>query len=999
MTTGILARNRGLTMRGVPSSNTTTTAFPQPVYYGQHLLTGQREFSLPSTLLEESADLRARVEAKRKPPPYRFIDRNRYVTRPKLNGELPLCQCNPASNCGEDCMNRILQFICSPKICPCGDRCTNIDLGKRPHAKCDVAYYGDRGFGLRTLDDVRKDGLIDEYRGEVINLAEAARRVNEHYKDTGNFYFLEYDAAAGEVLDGGLRGNITRFANHSCAPNCYIEKWLVCGTDEERTAEFQIGLFAARDIKAGEELTYDYGWSAFGAKQVAGAAAERIPQACHCGAPNCCGVMGGRKGANGNNILASSASASASRTSSLIHSSLRPNADGALLRRRSGAAAAGRNKTHNRVGGSKIIHAKKSHRIPGRHAAESHSSALNGPDLSGRTRPAKRPRLSEGLALPSAGASSSLRRGRQSLPTQLTGPRVDADSSSNSSAIRAGQNPSSDRRSGREQLSAAIGPVLLQSKASTRSPLLSARRQQPSVGQNAASVSSTPNDNASSLRRAVGCVEDVAVAMPHALSAADAHSLLASALAGRNIVLPSFSIQPADRESPSVLTATTTLNVDCSRDTAENLASDEPNELEITESEWSDEAGSGSGSEWSKDDQSEEDVASEASDFRPSPAGRSVRRPRRTPLATLPNWPLGKPDIGKDGQPVRYNPANREPRGPIQVKDYPPDTKFYLADGRPVSRALVDEVSKTRYIYSGAELEEKAARRRDKNAESARIRRMRKRLICDGGEVGGPVGSASPREVPKKGLRSKTADASIVDEDAEVLRQADESQSSTSPVEATLSRRVSLRGPTRKPSEKARQAAEDERARRGDEHDDRKQDTRRKDARAADHQAGSSRSLSRLRRQRAVAGKRPRGRPRKNASQLRQKTHKLSKGLVGSLQAGRIGNTGYIPGVPSSMIGTGSMSIADARRARNAFLARVRRFIQRGNDEQTALKMASEMTAKGYEGTPLAIARAATLDSAGQATSTGTSELLQTATQRTPSAPVKRGRGRPRKFT
>jgi hypothetical protein len=44
-----------------------------------------------------------------------------------------------------------------------------------------------------------------------------------------------------------------------CDPNCYIEKWLISGSDEERDAEFQIGLFALRDIKAGDELTYDYG--------------------------------------------------------------------------------------------------------------------------------------------------------------------------------------------------------------------------------------------------------------------------------------------------------------------------------------------------------------------------------------------------------------------------------------------------------------------------------------------------------------------------------------------------------------------------------------------------------------------------------------------------------------------------------------------------------------------------------------------------------------------
>lgn len=68
---------------------------------------------------------------------------------------------------------------------------------------------------MRALEPVSKGGFIDEYRGEVITLAEAGRRVAEVYKDRGNFYLLDYDGAAGEVLDAGLKGNITRFANHS----------------------------------------------------------------------------------------------------------------------------------------------------------------------------------------------------------------------------------------------------------------------------------------------------------------------------------------------------------------------------------------------------------------------------------------------------------------------------------------------------------------------------------------------------------------------------------------------------------------------------------------------------------------------------------------------------------------------------------------------------------------------------------------------------------------
>lgn len=50
---------------------------------------------------------------------------------------------------------------------------------------------------------------------------------------------IEEDAAVG--------GNITRYINHACDPNCYTD--IVCR---------RIWILAARRIEAGEELTYDY---------------------------------------------------------------------------------------------------------------------------------------------------------------------------------------------------------------------------------------------------------------------------------------------------------------------------------------------------------------------------------------------------------------------------------------------------------------------------------------------------------------------------------------------------------------------------------------------------------------------------------------------------------------------------------------------------------------------------------------------------------------------
>ena len=78
------------------------------------------------------------------------------------------------------------------------------------------------------------------------------------------------------VLDA-TRGSIARFINHSCAPNCRMIKWTVSGKP-------RMALFASDEgIMTGEELTYDYNFDPFSAKNV---------QECRCGAQGCRGVLG-----------------------------------------------------------------------------------------------------------------------------------------------------------------------------------------------------------------------------------------------------------------------------------------------------------------------------------------------------------------------------------------------------------------------------------------------------------------------------------------------------------------------------------------------------------------------------------------------------------------------------------------------------------------------------------------------------------------------------------
>jgi len=81
------------------------------------------------------------------------------------------------------------------------------------------------------------------------------------------------------IIDATTRGNTARFVNHSCEPNCRMVKWIVDGKP-------RMALFAGdRPIMTGEELTYDYNFDPFSAKNV---------QECRCGAETCRGILGPR---------------------------------------------------------------------------------------------------------------------------------------------------------------------------------------------------------------------------------------------------------------------------------------------------------------------------------------------------------------------------------------------------------------------------------------------------------------------------------------------------------------------------------------------------------------------------------------------------------------------------------------------------------------------------------------------------------------------------------
>jgi SET domain-containing protein len=78
----------------------------------------------------------------------------------------------------------------------------------------------------------------------VVSEAEANRR--------GGKYLFELNDK--KTIDGKARVNIARYINHSCKPNCFPEL---------NIAETRVFIFSKRNIKAGEEITYDYGKTYF----------------------------------------------------------------------------------------------------------------------------------------------------------------------------------------------------------------------------------------------------------------------------------------------------------------------------------------------------------------------------------------------------------------------------------------------------------------------------------------------------------------------------------------------------------------------------------------------------------------------------------------------------------------------------------------------------------------------------------------------------------------
>ncbi|KAJ2797353.1 hypothetical protein H4R21_004351 [Coemansia helicoidea] len=200
--------------------------------------------------------------------------RDRYYDdqgRVQVGTGVALMECGPTCRCASNCSTRVVQNGSSVKF--------------------EIRRFARKGWGVVTREATARGTFIAEYVGELITFEEAEER-GQADTLTGLTYLFDVDMAcsSGETadfsVDAKTQGNISHFFNHSCEPNMEIRPVYV----EHRDPRLhRMAFFAARDIAAGEELTFDYspGTSGGGGGAADAVAGDSTMLTCYCGTASC----------------------------------------------------------------------------------------------------------------------------------------------------------------------------------------------------------------------------------------------------------------------------------------------------------------------------------------------------------------------------------------------------------------------------------------------------------------------------------------------------------------------------------------------------------------------------------------------------------------------------------------------------------------------------------------------------------------------------------------
>eukprot|EP00946_MAST-07B_sp_MAST-7B-sp1_P000005 g5.t1 len=108
------------------------------------------------------------------------------------------------------------------------------------------------GWGCFSVNALPKGTHLFEYVGEILDVKTADMRGTLYDREGTSFLF---DLNEDQVIDAAKFGNRSKFLNHSSDPNVSVRSMLVNGQN-------RISMRTRRAVEAGEELCFDYGYSA-----------------------------------------------------------------------------------------------------------------------------------------------------------------------------------------------------------------------------------------------------------------------------------------------------------------------------------------------------------------------------------------------------------------------------------------------------------------------------------------------------------------------------------------------------------------------------------------------------------------------------------------------------------------------------------------------------------------------------------------------------------------
>ena len=145
---------------------------------------------------------------------------------------------------------------------------------EEPNPYLEIRESAIQGKGAFAIRNIRKGTRLIEYLGQRISWRTADKRYDDEKMGRHHTFLFTVDDRI--CIDGAVNGNEARFLNHSCDGNC-----------EAITDRKRIFIEARRNIKAGDELLYDYQYE----RTEDHTEEDEKFYACRCGSPNCRGTI------------------------------------------------------------------------------------------------------------------------------------------------------------------------------------------------------------------------------------------------------------------------------------------------------------------------------------------------------------------------------------------------------------------------------------------------------------------------------------------------------------------------------------------------------------------------------------------------------------------------------------------------------------------------------------------------------------------------------------